>query len=232
MPAVLTSKYCDTEFCYRNHTHTTCNSSSSTRQSCGMWFRQRLFLTPLWRNTWTRFFGSTETVNSRELRKGSIILQKGVYCEVRSARPAGHGRSASGGFEIRYRELHNRKAREVRMSDSASVVLVECDRAKMPVLYKDLVGKRLVLADSEYNELSVSLAQVGDAADALNAGAEVSVLTHEGNIVKIVPPPEIAEALQQEHRRARREQLQARQVARHGGPGKPSKASAEASDSE
>lgn len=94
------------------------------------------------------------------------------------------------------------------------VQVVECDRQELSVLYKDEALGKLVLADTDYNELEVPLAQLGDAADAVDSGSRVSLLTHNGEVVKIVPPPEVAAALQQEHRRVRREQLQGRKAIR------------------
>ena len=66
---------------------------------------------------WLRH-ASSDTIRSSELHSGHIFLQRGLYCEVRSTRPAGHGRAAAGGYEVKYRELHNRKAREMKLKEA------------------------------------------------------------------------------------------------------------------
>lgn len=122
---------------------------------------------------------SSESIRSSELHSGHIFLQRGLYCEVRSTRPAGHGRATAGGYEVKYRELHNRKAREMKLKEvrkgfeepltaffilfpmlmasywlfrwqSDSVVVIDCDRVSMPILRKD--DERMILADEQYNE--------------------------------------------------------------------------------
>mmetsp|Transcript_3668 Transcript_3668/g.11134 ORF Transcript_3668/g.11134 Transcript_3668/m.11134 type:complete len:209 (+) Transcript_3668:57-683(+) len=163
----------------------------------------------------SRCFASIEDVTSRELRRGSIFLHKGIYCEVRSVMAGGQGTaSSSGGYHVRFRELATRKAREIKMDDKARVSVVTCDREELPVLYRDDAAGKLVLADKSFNELEVPLAQLGDAAEHIVAGAKLAVLMYDGELVKIVPPPEVADALQKDHRKARKEELQARVTAK------------------
>lgn len=90
--------------------------------------------------------------------------------------------------------------------------MIECDRVSMPVLYQD--EERLVLADSNFNEVEISAEQVGDATALLTSGDTVSVLYHEDNIVKVVPPPAVADELRQTFRKQRREELTAKREAR------------------
>ncbi|OLP90022.1 Nipped-B-like protein B [Symbiodinium microadriaticum] len=160
---------------------------------------------------WPRHSSSLR-VASCDLQRGSVFLQKGIYCEVRSSKPAGHGRSADGAYEIRYRELRTRKAREMKMKETETLQVVECERVSMPVMYKD--DTRLVLADSDYNEVEVAMEQLGEAGEVLQCGHAVSVLYHEGNLVKVVPPPQIADQLQQDFRKQRRAKLASRQKER------------------
>merc|ERR1740121_3026441 len=143
---------------------------------------------------------STEAACARDLRRGAIFLNKGVYCEVRSLQPAGHGRSA--------------KARELRLADADEVRVVECERAQATVLYKDEASGRLVVAGPDYDEVEVPLSQLGEAANCLDAGSQVSLLTHEGHVVKVVPPPAVADELRLKYRKERRAELAERQVAR------------------
>ena len=166
----------------------------------------RARVTPLWPRC------ASSWVASCDLQRGSVFLRKGIYCEVRSSKPAGHGRSADGAFEIRFRELRTRKAREMKLKETDTLEVVECERVSMPVMYKD--DKRLVLADADYNEVEVAMGQLGEAGDVLQCGHTVSVLYHEGNLVKVVPPPEIADQLQQDYRKQRRATLASRQKER------------------
>ncbi|CAE7639855.1 efp [Symbiodinium pilosum] len=155
---------------------------------------------------------SSALVASSDLQRGSVFLRKGIYCEVRSSKPAGHGRSADGAFEIRYRELQTRKAREMKLKETEKLEVVECERVSMPVMYKD--DQKLVLADSDYNEVEVAAQQLGEAHEVLECGHTVSVLYHDGNLVKVIPPPAIADQLQQDYRKQRREKLASRQKER------------------
>merc|ERR550532_2668482 len=81
---------------------------------------------------------ASSIVSSHDLRRGAIFLHNGLYCEVRSIVPAGHGRASNGGYHVRFRELLTRKARELRLGETAQVTVVECERAELPVLYKDM----------------------------------------------------------------------------------------------
>ncbi|CAJ1396029.1 unnamed protein product [Effrenium voratum] len=162
---------------------------------------------------------SSDRIPSADLQRGHVFLHKGVYCEVRSARAAGHGRSATGGFEIRFRELQTRKAREMKLKENDRVDVINCDRVSMPVLYKD--EKWLVLADADYNEVAVSRAQLGDAAEMLQSGEVVSVMYHDDNIVKVVPPPHIADAVRDAYRKQRRAQLAARRKSEEAADDEP-----------
>ena len=155
---------------------------------------------------------SSLRVASCDLQRGAVFLRKGIYCEVRSSKPAGHGRSADGAFEIRYRELRTRKAREMKLKATETLDVVECERVAMPVMYKD--DNRLVLADAEFNEVEVAMQQLGDAGEVLECGHTVSVLYHEGNLVKVIPPPDIADQLQADYRKQRRSLLASRQTER------------------
>eukprot|EP00435_Cladocopium_sp_Y103_P010803 s1172_g2.t2 len=155
-------------------------------------------------------FVAKERIPCSDLHRGQIFLYKGAYCEVRSARAAGQGRSPL--YEVRYRELLTRKAREVKLKESETLEVIDCDRVSMPVLYQD--EERLVLADSDYNEVEISSQQVGDATALLTSGDTVSVLYHEDNIVKVIPPPAVAEELRQTFRKQRREELSAKREAR------------------
>eukprot|EP00434_Breviolum_minutum_P012401 symbB.v1.2.010922.t1/scaffold697.1/size171729/13 len=82
----------------------------------------------------------------------------------------------------------------------------------MPVLYKD--EERLVLADSNYNEVEIDNLQMGEARELLQSGDTVSVLYHDDNLVKVVPPAAIADELRQSFRKQRREELTAKREAR------------------
>merc|ERR1719167_965244 len=84
-----------------------------------------------------RPFSSVDTLPWREVRRDSIVLHRGAYCEVRGVLPAGHGRASTGGFSVRLRELASRKARETKVGDQDPAQVVTCDRAELPVLYKD-----------------------------------------------------------------------------------------------
>ena len=98
------------------------------------------------------------------------------------------------------------------MKETEALQVVECERVSMPVMYKD--DTRIVLADSDYNEVEVAMEQLGEAGDVLQCGHTVSVLYHEGNLVKVVPPPQIADQLQQDFRKQRRAKLASRQKER------------------
>mmetsp|Transcript_27791 Transcript_27791/g.60758 ORF Transcript_27791/g.60758 Transcript_27791/m.60758 type:complete len:194 (-) Transcript_27791:18-599(-) len=156
---------------------------------------------------------STSSVRLRDLQRGTIIIRGGHYCEVRSARLAGSGRSA-GFYEVRLRELDTRKAREARLAETTTMEVVDCDRTEMQVAYVDMDAKRLVLADADFNEVEVPLDRLGLAAFLVGSGDKVSLWTHEGNLVKVVPPPAVADQVEAEAKKARRDQLQARKAAK------------------
>jgi len=161
-------------------------------------------------------FASTESKLVRDLRRGSIFLRYNKYMEVRNLRPAGHGRSAKGGYELKLRELDTRKPRELKFPEKARVTAVECDVVERVVMYQNHDIGMFVLADDEYNEVWMPLMQVGEVADEMDAGTKVKLLYHDGNIVKLVPPRQIADRLRMQQRRDRRKELNSRQIERHG----------------
>mmetsp|Transcript_43439 Transcript_43439/g.114500 ORF Transcript_43439/g.114500 Transcript_43439/m.114500 type:complete len:191 (-) Transcript_43439:123-695(-) len=168
-----------------------------------------------------RPFASSSLVPARNVRRGAILLRDDQYVEVRGIRPAGSGRNAAGGYEVRLRELATRKARETKFEESKQLMVVECDRVEMVVMFKDDAGGRLVLANANYDEVEVPLVQMGDVAEVLDSGSTVTVWMHDDTIVKVTPPREVAASLQVEQRKARREQLDARRTARSASRASP-----------
>mmetsp|Transcript_8475 Transcript_8475/g.16814 ORF Transcript_8475/g.16814 Transcript_8475/m.16814 type:complete len:121 (+) Transcript_8475:167-529(+) len=116
-----------------------------------------------------------------EVRSGTLFMLDGRFCEARGISAAGHGRSAKGGWVLRFRELATRKAREHKFSDAAELVVITCDRTETSVLDKD--EERVVLAGADYNEVEVPLAQLGDAAEMIEPGSTVGLLTYKGHVV-------------------------------------------------
>eukprot|EP00913_Durusdinium_trenchii_P004896 g4545.t1 len=157
------------------------------------------------------FQGINVGVTSVRCRTGVASL--GIFDDqVRSSQLTGRGRVSDAMYQVRFRELPTRKAREMKLKENEHLTVIDCDRVSMPVLYKD--SERLVLADAEYNEVGVTSQQLGDAFHLLESGDTVSVLYNEGELVKVVVPTKVADEVRLAYRTGRtqrREELARRQ---------------------
>mmetsp|Transcript_103595 Transcript_103595/g.231433 ORF Transcript_103595/g.231433 Transcript_103595/m.231433 type:complete len:142 (-) Transcript_103595:55-480(-) len=119
------------------------------------------------------------------VRKGMIVLYEGKYMDVKEWQPARSGRGAAS-YSVTYEELETGKEKQNKYSANTKMTKVETDRVECQVMYLTGTGKeekQVVLADEDFNEVTLPLARFGTAS--VGEGSKVVMYTDGDVVVKV-----------------------------------------------